>query len=50
MHKVTEYDIDTLPSDMDSYKFGNYFQNSKSKKTPIEWLLLDIDDKKEKHY
>lgn len=46
MQKVTEYDIDTLASDMDTYKFGNYFQNSKSKKTPIEWLLLDIDDEK----
>ena len=34
---------------MDSCKFGKYFQDSKSKKTPIEWLILDIDNKKMKH-
>lgn len=32
LHRVTEYSIDTMPGEMDSYKFGNYTKIQRARK------------------
>ncbi|MBP3200133.1 MAG: hypothetical protein J6M39_00580 [Lachnospiraceae bacterium] len=38
---VTSYSRDTLVDQMDTVRFGSYYQNSSDVKEPIEWIVLD---------
>lgn len=42
-YENTAYDID-----INNFEFGSYYQNSSSYKEPIEWLVLEVDEKENK--
>ena len=43
---VTEYDTETLVDQMETVKFGSYYQSNSHSKEPIDWLILDRQENK----